>query len=70
MRQRKKRNPRYIERLLLYRENAELRGICKEGEKQCCSGLCLDRGVAEPLSRAVSKTGKSEVRAAYTKTLV
>lgn len=58
MKEKRKRNLRYTEGLLLSSENAELSDICKECGRQCHFGSCSDRGMAEQLGREVSSDRK------------
>lgn len=58
MKDKRKRNLRYTEGLLLSSDNAELCGICKEGGRQCHFGSCSGKRMAEPLGREVSSDRK------------
>lgn len=58
MKDKRKRNLRCTEGLLLSSENAELCGICKEGGRQCHFGSCSGRRTTEQLGREVSSDRK------------
>lgn len=58
MKDKRKRNLRCTEGLLLSRENAELCGTCKEGGRQCHFGSCSGRRTVEQLGREVSSDRK------------